>query len=306
MENNNNSIYSLTNLTRNIHIAAYYEHYYLAFDMQFHSHAKIEIMYVTLGELIIQYYDKNEELHSFKIRSNEFVFIDADIKHKIMVENKNTRIYNIEMFLGNDNNAALLNIYDTYKPFRDMIKNAIPVFKEEDDGLVIQNIILIQKYFESRKINDEADEKTTNMIGLLFMCIADCMKNEKSYSYGSNKVNQAIEYIQTNYANDISLNDLATACNISKNHLNNLFKVTFQKTVMAYLNNYRIKEACQLIVKTNLSLEQVRARVGFSNKMSFNRNFEKTMMMTPSKYRQSIIKKSHLVVVSTGIVNNYN
>ena len=77
-------------------------------------------------------------------------------------------------------------------------------------------------------------------------------------------------------------------------------------TVMAYVRKVKITKACELMQKTNLLLSQIRARVGFTNKMSFNRNFEKIMNTSPGKYKSFITKKSRQVNLNTKITNIYN
>ena len=300
------SIYNLVNFKKNIGIASYYEHYYLAFDMQFHSHQKLEIMYVIFGELTIEYYE-NDEVCVKKIRPTEFVFIDSDVKHKIIVDNIETRILNIEMFFSSDSTqiGILGNLYDNYPPFKELIKKKKSVFKSKDEGTLIQCITLMQKYLEANE-KIECDSKIANMISLLFMLISDCVKNEKQLRVGSSIVNQAIDYIQDNYQSELTLDMVSNACNISKNHLNSLFKDTFQMTVMAYVRKVKITKACELMQKTNLLLSQIRARVGFTNKMSFNRNFEKIMNTSPGKYKSFITKKSRQVNLNTKITNIYN
>ena len=307
MVDEQNSIYSLPNLKKNLKIASYYEHYYLAFDMQYHYHINMELMYVSLGEVTIQYYNSKNEITSKVIRADEFVFIDSNVRHKIFIDNVETRIYNVEFYFGQNqsNNYPLSYLYDTYIPFKEMIKRSHTVLKSTDDGILLNNILLIQQYLENTKTIEEDDKKLNMMISLLFMSLSDCFKNDRIKRFGSNKINVAIEYIHDNYHKDIGLSSISKTCNISKNYLNALFKNTFHLTVVSYINNYRINKACELIEKSSLPLNQIMIQVGYTNKMSFNGNFEKTIKLSPSQYRDNIKKQSRQAKLNKNIINNY-
>ena len=301
----NKSIYDLQNITNSIYISSYYEYYYLAFDMQFHTHETVEIMYVTFGKLTIQYYDKSDNLHTINIHPNEFVFIDFNVKHKIIVNGFATKILNLEFYFE-DNNVATQNSFLTYPPFKELIKSDQEVFKASDNGLLLENIFLIQQYLEKTKHLNKSDERIKLMINLFFMSLADCAKKERGHHLGSKKINVVIEFIQENYANKITLDDISKNCQISKNHLNNLFKKQFQTNIMDYVNEYRIKRACELISETSLTLKDIYSRVGYSNKMCFNRNFKKVVNMTPLEFKSLSNKKSHQVSLNKNITNIYN
>jgi AraC-like DNA-binding protein len=55
---------------------------------------------------------------------------------------------------------------------------------------------------------------------------------------------------------------------------------------MAYLRRYRIRQACELLKNTNLSITQVAAAVGFSESAHFSRTFQREVGMTPRAYRR--------------------
>lgn len=104
---------------------------------------------------------------------------------------------------------------------------------------------------------------------------------------------QTIEsFIQENVGRIESLQQIAEHFGITKGYLCALFKKRTGITVIAYLNNIRIQEACRLLTVTEDSVEQISVRCGFQSTVYFHRLFKKMMNYTPAKYRV-VIRQSH-------------
>ena len=104
---------------------------------------------------------------------------------------------------------------------------------------------------------------------------------------------RAIEsYLQENAGKIKSLEEIAAHFCITKGYLCTFFKKRTGMTVVAYLNNIRIQEACRLLDATEDSVEQVSVRCGFQSPVYFHRLFKKMMHYTPAKYRV-VIRQSH-------------
>lgn len=108
----------------------------------------------------------------------------------------------------------------------------------------------------------------------------DVLRIEKDY------VEIALEYIHTNYQNDISLDDLCKIVNLNRTSLNRRFKEKTGHTAMDYLINHRIKIACEALVHTNLKISELAEACGFKYDTYFIKQFSKKMGMSPSQYRQ--------------------
>ena len=120
-------------------------------------------------------------------------------------------------------------------------------------------------------------------------------------SGGSSKlrlVREQIEsYIQANYAQILSMQDVAQAMNYSDTHFCRLFKQCFHINFSVYLNEFRVKQAKKLLVNTNLTVKEVSVSCGYRDTSYFIRVFKRLTGMTPSDYRISkltmIAKKSN-------------
>ncbi|HEX2947472.1 MAG TPA: AraC family transcriptional regulator [Clostridia bacterium] len=107
------------------------------------------------------------------------------------------------------------------------------------------------------------------------------IKREKS------PIDILLEYIHTNYPNDISLDDLCELVHINRTSLNRKFKEQVGYTSMEYLLRHRIKIACDALSHTNLSLAEIAEAIGFKYDTYFIKQFSSKIGMSPSEYRQS-------------------
>ena len=96
-----------------------------------------------------------------------------------------------------------------------------------------------------------------------------------------------LQYIQTNYNSDISLQDIAEAGNVSKNTALRYFKQKIGISPVNYLIQYRISAACKLLKETSDKITHIAACVGYSNTGYFCRLFKKMTGVSPKEYRDS-------------------
>lgn len=94
-------------------------------------------------------------------------------------------------------------------------------------------------------------------------------------------------YIQGNYMNKITLDELADLANLSVNYFCKFFKSMFDKTAVEYINEYRIEKACSLLTQTDDKIIDIAFSVGFENFSYFIRKFKILKGMTPSEYRNN-------------------
>lgn len=114
--------------------------------------------------------------------------------------------------------------------------------------------------------------------------------NDKAYMLRAeklNKINKAIEYINNNYAEDISTAFLSETVHISVWHFCRLFKEVTGKTPKEYINDIRIDKACGLIKNTDMTVTEIALCCGFSDMNYFSRYFKMRIGMPPTKYAKS-------------------
>lgn len=104
------------------------------------------------------------------------------------------------------------------------------------------------------------------------------------------KVNRQIDYIKSyidsNYSEDIKLEDLSAMAYMNKFHLISEFKQSYRITPIEYLILKRIEISKSLLISTNHSMEEISAMVGFNSQSYFNQVFKKKAGQTPSQFRR--------------------
>ena len=96
---------------------------------------------------------------------------------------------------------------------------------------------------------------------------------------------QVAHYIEENYQNDISLQEVADFTGVSLSYVSWIFKEISNKNFLDYLNSYRILKAKELLVKTDLTVEKIAEQVGIYSGNTLIRIFKKYEGMTPGQYR---------------------
>ncbi|PUB35394.1 AraC family transcriptional regulator [Elizabethkingia sp. YR214] len=103
-----------------------------------------------------------------------------------------------------------------------------------------------------------------------------------------NRLDQLM-YTEELYKNpNLKLSDLASKMNISTHQLSQLLNDNLGKSFSIYVNEYRIEEACRIIISDSfLKIEEIGYEVGFNSKSTFFSTFKKIKNATPQLYRNS-------------------
>lgn len=98
-------------------------------------------------------------------------------------------------------------------------------------------------------------------------------------------VDQVCTYIQCIYNEPISLDDLCSKFNMNRTSLNRMFKEHTDMTVIEYLLDLRLKMARKMLSKTELNINEICNRIGFSDPSYFSRKFKTKTGSSPTEYR---------------------
>jgi len=98
-------------------------------------------------------------------------------------------------------------------------------------------------------------------------------------------IKEALTYMEQNFQNDISVEDIAATCGLNRSYFGKIFKEALGKTPQEFLLNYRMIKASELLKLTGLSIGDISNAVGYTNQLHFSRAFKNMYGMAPREWR---------------------
>lgn len=95
---------------------------------------------------------------------------------------------------------------------------------------------------------------------------------------------KAVSYIHSNYAYPITVENIAHYVGLSRSHLYRVFEETFAQSPKDYLTTFRMKQACILLLHSDLSITAIGRSVGYEDNLNFSKAFKKAIGCSPSNY----------------------
>ena len=132
------------------------------------------------------------------------------------------------------------------------------------------------------------EEIFTYYRGILSQTLVTYQK-EVAGDRGEDRLQEEIcDYINANVLNpDLSLTSVADHFGVSSKMVGTVCRDAFGKTFLQYVRDCQIRKATELLQTTDLPLEDIAEQCGFTNLLTFRRNFKATMGINPSDYRKS-------------------
>jgi AraC-like DNA-binding protein len=116
------------------------------------------------------------------------------------------------------------------------------------------------------------------------------LSNEEQQRRDASLTRNIIQYIQSNYDQDLSYEQLAEQFHMNPVYINRVFKKNTGVSLHVFLVNYRITTAMEIMRSGSMSVKEIAAMVGFSDLPHFTKTFKKITGITPGRYRDSANK----------------
>jgi AraC-like DNA-binding protein len=102
----------------------------------------------------------------------------------------------------------------------------------------------------------------------------------------NDRLSKVHDYLVQHFKEKITLTELASIARMTPPAFCNYFKSKNRKTVFNYINDLKIGYSRQLLIETDLNIDQIAFESGFNNTTFYNRKFKEKMTMTPREYRR--------------------
>ncbi len=136
-----------------------------------------------------------------------------------------------------------------------------------------------------------AKESPFHLIGHLYLFLdyltrsAKSAKLVQSSKMSNYYIKEAINYIEQNFQNNITIEDIAAVCGINRSYFGKIFRNSIGRSPQEFLMNYRMVKATELLKLTSLSIAEIGSAVGYENQLHFSRAFKTIYGVSPREWR---------------------
>lgn len=118
-------------------------------------------------------------------------------------------------------------------------------------------------------------------------------KGQKDHNDES--IKKAQEFIENNFQNKITVDELASMLALSRRNLERRFKKATANTVVEYIQRVKIEAAKQSLETSRENINEVMYKVGYSDPKAFRVTFKKITGLSPIQYRNKYNKELLMV-----------
>jgi two-component system response regulator YesN len=265
------------------------------------------LTFVSVGPILSDWNDLAKAYKQTKKLQKYIIFegYGSCIDESYINNRENTTI-NLEedklysFIIGRDKDAAIAYLEDLFINNIKKNKNSFEVVYK----MLVDLIIMLQKIKEEYEINktknrlnvsellDEINraDDITEIKGALFMEVIEIIEIlQIENSQYSPVVKQIMAKVKNNYKEDMSLKTLADKFNMNPSYLGQIFLKEVGCTFAQYLNHTRNKVGRDLILRTNMRMNDIATEIGYVDVSYFYRMFKKYYGVSPASLRE--IKK---------------
>lgn len=98
-------------------------------------------------------------------------------------------------------------------------------------------------------------------------------------------IKEAINFIEQNFQNNISIEEIAAVCGINRSYFGRIFRNAVGRSPQEFLMRYRMVKATELLKLTSLSIADIGSAVGYENQLHFSRAFKGIYGVSPREWR---------------------
>jgi AraC-like DNA-binding protein len=142
---------------------------------------------------------------------------------------------------------------------------------------------------ELRERRESSDEAASAHLILLLIDVSRLATDVAGHlrTRGEPLLAALFEVIDEQYADGISLADIAAWLGLTPGYLTTLVRRKTGRTVQQWINERRMIQARELLIETDLTVEAIATQAGFGNASYFIKQFKRSHGIAPAGWRQS-------------------
>lgn len=158
--------------------------------------------------------------------------------------------------------------------------------KPIEDGALEKAIGKVTAMLDEEKGYRTFKEKLAGVGDSKIMLFKEYLGHGKSVS--ESHVESIVRFIEGHYREAIGMKDICHALQVSETHSNRLMKEVTGYTVIDYLQNYRIKRACELLSDPSAKIFEIADQVGIRDQRYFSVVFKRLVGVTPREFQNHL------------------
>lgn len=263
-----------------------------------HRHSFIEMNYVYSGTSK-QYINGKEVI----LKKGDLCLLNTNVIHSIDSASEDDIIINI-MIRTSYFDSALLQRLSGNDLLTDFFVNAIYKQKKDSQYIIfsdgqgnrLRDLILhaLIEYYHPQLCSNEAINSYMLLIFTeLLRVYHNTPKKNSERIFRKAVISDILAYMEQNY-DTITLEKTAERFHFHPNHLTRLLKENLGKTFIELSHQLKIKNACTLLENTDITIDLIANKVGYTNITFFYKSFKKIHGVTPAEYRKKNNESSTL------------
>lgn len=147
-------------------------------------------------------------------------------------------------------------------------------------------------------IVNHKEESPFHLIGHLYLFIDGFVRSSSSTQISKGNslrdfyIKEAFSFIEQNFQNNISVEDIAATCGLNRSYFGKIFHENTGKSPQEFLISYRMTKAAELLKLTELSVADIGNAVGYPNQLHFSRAFKNVYGSSPRQWRSENGRRS--------------
>ncbi|WP_205092492.1 helix-turn-helix domain-containing protein [Thalassobacillus pellis] len=252
-----------------------------------HWHEEVQFVLVTRGEGIFQI---NEE--KILIREGEGLFINSG------------RLHMAEENLQSGCDYICLNVSPHYVLPHELYPRYVYPYidatnlpylfigrKNSWENIIIDSILKVQMLIQEEAPHFELDTfMLINQMWKELIINGLPLEYDEVQAVKQSRMKEMLNYIHQHYRDNIMLDEIARAGQLSRAECCRYFKTMLRKTPITYVTEYRIQQSLVLIQQPDSNMTEVGYAVGFNSTSYFISKFRNRMHMTPLAYKKEFTK----------------
>lgn len=215
--------------------------------------------------------------NNFKLKAGNLLWVQPDVSQKFWLHpsQKQTKVF--------------------FARFH--VKDKADYFGMANQHLLMADFYHLQNHFHDFLIQqgEPSDLNPYIQKASITIILCDILKEPQKKEINSDglkryQISQIQKYIQKNINKRFSSADLAKELNMNQDYFSRQFKKSFLQTPKEYFKQERIRHAANLLMETNMNINEIASFLGYTDVFQFSQQFKKAYHISPNNFRKKELK----------------